>query len=359
MSCRDVFFCRTEIRSLFSTFVHRYYHQRFQTSELSWLCASIETTENKKFHMLTKTLPEDQKLRDDLRLKKQNEILKPLLEQKRKERADDTKTRNCLFCRKTFDGKPHDLFQHMYIDHNFNVGRADNLVFVDDFLAVLQEKLNNLNCLYCEKTFKTWEVLKEHMRKKQHKQLNPENTEYDKFYIVSYLFGESKANGERDVETEETTDQFEDWSEEHKFEFICLFCDHCEKKWDELFQHMKSRHYFDFGTARSGLGFYDQVKLVNFIRRQTHINVCYLCEDKHETRQALLKHVEDKHREGGCPPRTQWDQPGYFFPTYENDQLLQALEDDHDQANEDWVLPEDPVQPSVELLKELQLNWVS
>lgn len=38
-----------------------------------------------------------------------------------------------------------------------------------------------------KKTFTDRNVLKEHMRKKLHKRINPENKEYDKFYIVNYL----------------------------------------------------------------------------------------------------------------------------------------------------------------------------
>lgn len=30
-------------------------------------------------------------------------------------------------------------------------------------------------------------MLKEHMRKKQHKRINPLNPEYDRFYLVNYL----------------------------------------------------------------------------------------------------------------------------------------------------------------------------
>ena len=45
----------------------------------------------------------------------------------------------------------------------------------------------SLLCLYCEKTFKDRFTLKEHMRKKLHKRLNPNNTQYDKYYLVNYL----------------------------------------------------------------------------------------------------------------------------------------------------------------------------
>ena len=55
----------------------------------------------------------------------------------------------------------------------------------------------SLQCLYCEKTFKDRHILKEHMRKKNHKRINPRNTAYDKFYIINYLvgvFGDSPYN---------------------------------------------------------------------------------------------------------------------------------------------------------------------
>lgn len=45
----------------------------------------------------------------------------------------------------------------------------------------------SLKCLYCERTFKDRHVLKEHMRKKQHKKVNPKNKAYDRFYVINYL----------------------------------------------------------------------------------------------------------------------------------------------------------------------------
>ena len=75
----------------------------------------------------------------------------------------------------------------MAFDHNFNVGQPENLVFVSEFLDLVEEKLESLVCLYCEKFFKSREVLKEHMRKKMHKKLNPKNKSWDRFYLVNYL----------------------------------------------------------------------------------------------------------------------------------------------------------------------------
>lgn len=50
----------------------------------------------------------------------------------------------------------------------------------------------SLQCLYCEGTFRDHATLKEHMRKKLHKRINPKNRTYDKFYVINYLeFGKS------------------------------------------------------------------------------------------------------------------------------------------------------------------------
>jgi hypothetical protein len=45
----------------------------------------------------------------------------------------------------------------------------------------------SLQCLYCEKTFRDKTVLKEHMRKKQHRKINSKNHIYDKYYVINYL----------------------------------------------------------------------------------------------------------------------------------------------------------------------------
>ena len=92
----------------------------------------------------------------------------------------------------------------MAFDHNFNVGQPNNLVFVNEFLDAVEEKLEQLVCLYCEGVFKSREVLKEHMRKKMHKKLNPKNKAWDRFYLVNYLeFGKSWEDFVREESEEE------------------------------------------------------------------------------------------------------------------------------------------------------------
>ena len=74
-----------------------------------------------------------------------------MLEQQQRERDDKHTERKCLFCRERYVGDRHQLFlvrpvvhpvsrltpQHMLHEHRFNVGRPDNLVYIDELLAVL------------------------------------------------------------------------------------------------------------------------------------------------------------------------------------------------------------------------------
>jgi hypothetical protein len=145
-------------------------------------------------------------------------------------------------------------------------------------------------------------VLKEHMRKKQHKRLNPENHAYDKFYLVNYLeFGKTW----HDIETEDDegcdehdeSESWDDWKEEkaeicrkaQKLEevisrgIVCLFCREKRESSDELFSHMKETHHgFDFeALAVDGkLDFYDKVKMVNFYRRAVRTENSITCSNQ-------------------------------------------------------------------------------
>lgn len=97
-----------------------------------------------------------------------------MLKQFEKERNDVEFNRNCVFCKQQFTGNRSQLFTHIAEDHNFCVGQPDNIVFVDEFLNLLDDKINKkLECPYCDGSFKEKAALKEHMRKKQHKHINP------------------------------------------------------------------------------------------------------------------------------------------------------------------------------------------
>ncbi len=76
--------------------------------------------------------------------------------------------------------------EHMFSIHGFNIGLLDNLVEVDEYLDKLRSMLNNLVCIYCEKTFKSHSVLRKHMRKKKHFKIHPHNHKYDKYYVINF-----------------------------------------------------------------------------------------------------------------------------------------------------------------------------
>ena len=146
-----------------------------------------EEEEEREFLFLSDVVPEDKELRKQLQMDR----LEFVLQVQEEERRNENFRRGCLFCRQEFTSAA-ELLSHMAFDHNFNIGQADNIVFIEEFLDKIDQKLEQLVCLYCEKLFKSREVLKEHMRKKMHKKLNPKNKEWDKYYLVNYLeFGKT------------------------------------------------------------------------------------------------------------------------------------------------------------------------
>ncbi|KAM4676772.1 zinc finger protein 277 [Discoglossus pictus] len=311
-----------------------YWKKRFAEQPITDFCTVIKTNseapvENQDYYfLLCDVLPEDRILREQL----QQEKLKEILEQQQRERYDTSLQRTCMFCSEDFKGNRSILFNHMNKEHSFNVGLPDNIVYCNEFLDILQRKMDSLQCLYCEKTFRDKNTLKDHMRKKQHRKINSKNAEYDRFYIINYLeFGKNweEVQSEDDRELVENND--EDWSdwEELPVSAVCLFCDKQADTTEKLLCHMKDNHQFDLLKIKSdfGLKFYQQVKLVNFIRRQIHQCRCHGCQETFQSKTELINHMEEAKHLSVLPERSLWDQPQYFFPTYENDSLLCTLSD--------------------------------
>ncbi|KAJ8302312.1 hypothetical protein KUTeg_021299 [Tegillarca granosa] len=311
-----------------------YWKERLKELTISDICSVINTNTGSKdvgpkeqYYLLSDILPEDKKLREFL----QKRNLETVLQCQQKERDDTNFSRMCLFCREHFTGNRALLFDHMAHDHNFNVGLPDNLVYTDEFLDKLQEKLNSLQCLYCEKVFKDRNVLKEHMRKKQHKKINPKNSIYDKYYIINYL-SEDDTELETEDETDSDKEEWESWQDVAGSQAVCLYCEFSSGDAEKLQLHMQELHDLDLKELklRLNLNFYQQVKLINYIRRQVHLFTCIGCQTRFDNKRELIDHMHQEKHTDAIPDTAVWDQPQYFFPTYENDNLLCQLEDNSD-----------------------------
>lgn len=229
---------------------------------------------------------------------------------------------------------------------------SENLVFIDMLIDELQLKLVDMICIFCEETFKDRSTLKEHMRKKGHKRINPDNRVYDKFFLINYQFHQEtkqKRAYRKKNESSQKTDNFVDcdsnWSdwEDDIQEMICLFCPQKNNDFMELKKHINDTHKVNFDFETSDKTFYEKVKIVNFVRRQMFLMQCITCNQRFSQMSELYSHLsENNHFTLGN--RDDWDLPQYFFPTYEDDFFLCCLEnfnpDDMDDAHDSIITGE-------------------
>ncbi|ODN02689.1 putative zinc finger protein [Orchesella cincta] len=295
---------------------------------------SAQGSDGALYYMLSPDLPEDLQLRKQL-WKRRLDIV---LDVNRQEREETTFCRRCLFCWEVVGENRSKYFLHMRESHNFHIGQPDNLVFVRELLKLIEDKLNRLECLFCEHIYKDKLVLKEHMRKKQHRKINPHNLEYDQFYVVNYLEpGKTWENiGLEDTEGENREEEWVELAEEKQRNVVCLFCSAADCNFDNILDHMKTEHHFDFLQITVSLDFYEKVKLVNYIRRTVYQMSCLSCDERFQERELLLKHVSEHNINGSAelmPTVEKWNQAEYFFPTYENDDFLTFLDDDKQNAD--------------------------
>ncbi|KAM4553105.1 zinc finger protein 277 isoform 1-T1 [Fundulus diaphanus] len=312
-----------------------YWKGRLLEQPVTDFCSVIKTNstgpveKQEDYFLLCDVLPEDRILRERL----QQERLEEVLEQQQKERDDCYFHRLCLFCSEEFTGNRASLLNHMARDHSFSIGLPDNIVYCNEFLDTLQCKLDKLQCLYCEKIFRDKTTLKDHMRKKAHRRINANNHEYDRFYVINYLeLGKTWEDVQSEDDQDLIDDEDDDWSDwqAHPLSAVCLFCDHQSETMDQIYTHMKDSHGFDLHKLKMNLNlkFYQQVKLVNFIRRHIHQGCCYGCQEKFDSRADMLNHIISEGHVMKLPQMSTWDQPQYYFPTYENDALLCTLSEE-------------------------------
>uniref|UniRef100_A0A3P8TNK5 Zinc finger protein 277 n=1 Tax=Amphiprion percula TaxID=161767 RepID=A0A3P8TNK5_AMPPE len=196
-----------------------YWKGRFLEQPVKDFCSVIKTNatgpveKQEDYFLLCDVLPEDRILREKLQQKRLEEVL----EQQQKERDDSNFHRLCMFCSEEFTGNRSFLLNHMAREHSFSIGLPDNIVYCNEFLDTLQSKLDNLQCLYCEKIFRDKTTLKDHMRKKAHRRINANNREYDRFYVINYLV---KKNNSASLFSELISSQVAFYSFEHKEIFL-------------------------------------------------------------------------------------------------------------------------------------------
>ncbi len=329
---------------------------------------------DEKYYLLSDVLPQDYELRKNLHLKR----LEQVLAQHQFERTDQSFKRECLHCRDVVTPTRASFIEHLFAKHFLQLGKSENLVYIDELIDNVQEKLDKLICLFCSKKFKDRPTLKEHMRKKGHKRINPENKAYDKFFLINYKNEMDNPKGNRqhtakqsvqstmsrlncmNISNKPTASQsdsdsdWEDWEGE-KQNLNCLFCSVNDTDFTAIKSHMKMSHDLDFEAAIAGLNFYEKVKVVNYIRRQIHTLRCVSCGDKFDTIKLLHDHLaSSKHY--GIGNKSDWDHPEFFFPTYEDDSLLCYLDDPNDNScstDDAIVISEEPivsVNPNIEKL---------
>ncbi|CAK9825364.1 Zinc finger protein 277 [Anthophora retusa] len=313
-----------------------YWGVKFKEEPLTKYCTTMlmdctpdgKPSKNETYFLLSDCISEDKILRDEIHHARLNWVLS----EQARERTDTNFKRGCIFCRMEFSGLRITYIKHLAQKHNLYFGKPDNLVFIDEFLDKIQTTIENLICIYCEKVFKDRTALKEHMRKKLHKRINPNNEEYDKFYINNYLEpGKSwrykqsnlaESNGLENQSSEnEDEDTWSDWNDED-IGISCLFCSYSDKHFHLILTHMKTDHNFDFKIASKSLTFYQKVKVVNYVRRQIHLQQCVFCEIKTDN---VLEHMRNENH-FKIPIQKVWDQPEFYFPMCENDSFLYNLD---------------------------------
>ncbi|KAJ2773537.1 hypothetical protein IWQ57_001249 [Coemansia nantahalensis] len=275
----------------------------------------------------------------EIRERVQREGLQAVLEAQDAERHSVAReARKCLFCKRVCEDRAA-LFRHAYREHSFNIGLPDNLVHVNEFLAILEGKLAAQQCLYCEKTFTSAAVLRRHMRKKKHFKISAHNRLYDRFYVVNYLEPgrsweaieeENKADSD-DARDDAKDESWTDWDERADLPTRSLFDDRLLPSADDCWAYMRAEFGFDIARIRTdhGLDFYTTVSLVNAIRRSTAARACFACGQTFGDGAALADHVRHAGAAHLVPPPS--DSPFWSdgpAPVVESDPLLMSLDDD-------------------------------
>ncbi|KAL3700084.1 hypothetical protein R1sor_018106 [Riccia sorocarpa] len=152
-------------------------------------------------------------------------------------------------------------------------------------------------------------------------------------------------SGEREIHEDSGEEDVEGWADweadaddgeqEDAEDCICLFCDEIFTSAASVFAHCQAKHSFDFLKFRreQRLGFYDCLRLINYIRSQVADRVSpeVLIEDLKAVRaSAKLECTEDDQLRG-----SPWSGDKYLTPYLPNDPLLYSFDDSEDEDIDD------------------------
>ncbi|KAJ2652328.1 hypothetical protein IWW40_001183 [Coemansia sp. RSA 1250] len=324
-------------------FLQRYldaWAHELQAHDVKTLAAAHEEDGTTVYHIDSAKCSRDRELREQAQRDQLQEILKAQGSERRNEAQEP---RKCLFCKLICRDRA-ELFRHGYREHSFNIGLADNLVHVNEFLALLEARLSAQQCLYCEKTFTSPAVLRKHMRKKKHFKISSHNRLYDRFYVVNYLrpkngWDPAEPESAAQSESEAEKERWSDWSDRADLSARSLFDAHVAASAEECWSYMLREYGFDIHKLRESrsLSFHQTVMLINCIRRATRQNTCYACGSRVASNDALAAHMKQMGPSHLQPPpesHPMWKDESLMRPALENDPLLMAFDDDTDAADE-------------------------
>ncbi|GMT11347.1 hypothetical protein PFISCL1PPCAC_2644 [Pristionchus fissidentatus] len=324
-----------------------HWRQRFAKESIDNIFPRVEVDEQNPHHGKTEyyyemsaALQEDFQVRQRLAMRRLEEAL--LCQQR--EREDANFTQQCIFCRYTARGNRSKIIHHLYMIHHLNLGSPDNLVFVTEYIEHLKEKLVRNECIYCEKIFGDRNMLMDHMRKRNHREVNPRNHYYDKFYIINYLeLGkrwldvlaedfEDTMPTFADSDEEEEDNEWCEWQEdnvEDETRVLCLCCEETTDCAAALLDHMKEKHGLDLmkEIGEHKLGTYERAKLINHVRKLNYNSTCWVCgKAELGNWMAVYRHIEENHKPVSLPDRSTWDTEEDLVPLFGNDHFIWMLE---------------------------------
>ncbi|POM85149.1 Methyltransferase domain protein [Cryptosporidium meleagridis] len=145
---------------------------------------------------------------------------------------------------------------------------------------------------------------------------------YNSDKVSFILNGINTSDDEQTSEDEVELLEYDSYLQEFESlsEAKCLFCDLCSNLTEEIWNHMKVQHGFDFSKEIKGKGEYNQIRLINYLRKCANDGL----DPK--------KEYENIKKDGKI-----WDDDLFLTPVLNDDRLILEL----DTLNEEYMQEEE------------------